>query len=101
MDLPVIECTLPPNGLDSRLADWVDVLAGAHTRTAVPGGVQVTLPDTLGLAATIRALAALEQQCCSFLDIALTGGAPGTLVLTLTGPDAALPLVEDLLGKPG
>jgi hypothetical protein len=98
VNLPVVACSLPPAGLDSRLADWAEVLAGAVDRTTVTGGVQVTLPSDPVLAHRITGLVALEQQCCSFLDIALTSRASGRLVLTVTGPDDALSLVHGLLG---
>lgn len=97
---PVIACTLAASELGERVAAWADVVRLGRDRSAVAGGVQIALPGEPALVARVAELVALEQQCCSFLTFTLTVSAPGELLLTATGPEGTLDLVEDLLGQP-
>jgi DNA-binding transcriptional MerR regulator len=97
---PLIACTLAASDLAERIAAWADVLRQGRNRSAVAGGVQITLPAEPALVARVAELVALEQQCCSFLTFTLTISAPAGLLLTATGHEGTLGLVEDLLGQP-
>ena len=95
---PALACALGPADLQDRVDEWHSVLEYAQGRSAVADGVQVLLPADPALTARVARLVALEQQCCSFLEFTLAVGAPGRLLLTVTSPPEALPLVQELLG---
>ena len=92
-ELP-IACSLAADEADVRTTRWQALAASAlvdSQRTEV-GARQIYEPG----AATereLRSLIALEAQCCAFLDFDLTSDARG-LVLDVTGPPEAAPIVE-------
>lgn len=92
-DLP-IACTLPRDGLAARLA-LIDALAndGLLDRTPTAAGMRVRLRDTPDIEQRTRALVAAESACCAFLDFDLDR-LDGDLVLDISGPDAARPVIE-------
>jgi DNA-binding transcriptional MerR regulator len=96
---PLVACTLRTSDLGERIAAWADVQRQGRDHTAVAGGVQIALPAEPALVARVAELVALEQQRCSFLTFTLTISAPGGLLLTATGPEGTLELVQDLLGQ--
>jgi hypothetical protein len=92
-DLP-IACTLSPDGMTARLA-LIDALAadGLLDRTATDSGIRVRLRDTPDIEQRTRDLVAAESACCAFLDFEL-GRENGELVLDISGPEAARPLID-------
>jgi hypothetical protein len=92
-DLP-IACTLSPDGMTARLA-LIDVLAadGLLDRTATESGIRVRLRDTPDIERRTRDLVAAESACCGFLDFEL-GRENGELVLDISGPEAARPVID-------
>jgi hypothetical protein len=65
--LPVVACTLAPEGLRDRREDWQRVLArGAARVQPTPDGVRVLFAARGEVPADVRRLAALETECCSF-----------------------------------
>jgi hypothetical protein len=92
-DLP-IACTLSPDGMTARLA-LIDVLAadGLLDRTATESGIRVRLRDTPDIERRTRDLVAAESACCAFLDFEL-GRENGELVLDISGPEAARPVID-------
>jgi hypothetical protein len=99
-DLP-IACTLTPDGLTARLA-LIDALAadGLLDRTATEAGLRVRLRDTAEIEQRTRALVAAESACCAFLDFDLARE-DGALVLDITGPADARPVIEMLFAPAG
>ena len=99
-DLP-IACTLTPDGMTARLA-LIDALAadGLLERTATASGMRVRLRDTPDIEQRTRALVAAESQCCAFLDFHL-GRQDGDLVLDVSGPEDARPLIEMFFAPEG
>lgn len=95
-----ISCTLGVTDQHDRLRDWQNVLVRAVRREQIEGGVLVVLPADPALTARVAELVALEHQCCSFFEFTLTVRAPGELLLAVTAPPEALPLVHELLGEP-
>lgn len=87
----VIACSLSGPDQRRRLAQWHALLADAP-RTTTTDGVTLTLPADV--ADRVAALIVAEQECCPFLDFALTFAGP-TIALTVSAEDAALlePLV--------
>jgi hypothetical protein len=92
-DLP-IACTLSPHGMTARLA-LIDALAadGVLERTPTEKGMRVRLRDTADIERRTRELVAAESECCAFLDFAL-GRENGDLVLDISGPEDARPVIE-------
>ena len=92
-DLP-IACTLSPDGMTARVA-LIDALAadGLLERSPTEAGVRVRLRDTPEIERRTRELVAAESACCAFLDFDLVRE-PGALVLDITGPELARPVID-------
>ena len=89
-----IACTLTPGGMTARLA-LIDALAadGLLERTPTESGVRVRLLDRPDIEQRTRELVAAESECCAFLDFDLRHE-NGDLVLDISGPEDARPVVE-------
>jgi hypothetical protein len=99
-DLP-IACTLAPDRRTARLA-LIDGLAADALleRTETGAGVHLLLRDTPEIERRVRELVAAESECCPFLDLRL-GRAGGALVLDITGPADARPVIDEFFaGEP-
>ncbi|MDQ1395845.1 MAG: hypothetical protein QOG64_1104 [Acidimicrobiaceae bacterium] len=92
-----IACTLPAGERPDRMADWQAAAARATGRIGIERGVRLTFPAAPDLAAQLAALASSEIGCCSFLRIALAFE-PGRIVLDVSGPPEAAPVIQALLG---
>lgn len=92
-DLP-IACTLSPDGMTARLA-LINALTadGLLSRTSTDSGLRVRLRDTPEIEERTRDLVAAEAGCCAFLDFEL-GRDGGDLVLDISGPEDARPVIE-------
>ena len=92
-ELP-IACTLTADGMTARLA-LIDALAadGLLDRTPTDAGLRVRLRDTPQIEQRTRELVAAESVCCAFLDFDL-GRENGDLVLDISGPEDARPVIE-------
>ena len=92
-DLP-IACTLTADGMTARLA-LIDALAadGLLDRTPTDTGLRVRLRDTPDIEQRTRELVAAESECCAFLDFDL-GREDGDLVLDISGPEDARPVID-------
>ena len=92
-DLP-IACTLTPEGVTDRLA-LIEALAadGLLDRSATDAGLRLRLRDTAEIERRTRELVAAESKCCAFLDFDLRRE-EGNLVLDISGPDDARPVIE-------
>ncbi|MEV8287884.1 heavy metal-responsive transcriptional regulator [Streptomyces niveus] len=95
-DAPVA-CTLGGSELAGRTREWRRLVERAESRTEIPDGLLLSFPATPDLAGRLAALAAAEQDCCSFYDFTLRLS-PTTLELTVRAPEAAAPLLAELFG---
>ncbi len=95
-DDPPIVCTLGAGHIGDRVAEWRAVLSEATTRERAAGGVSFHFPAEVDLA-SLAALAMAEQDCCRFLTFGLTIEESG-VVLDITGPDDAQPIISALAG---
>jgi hypothetical protein len=96
---PPIACTLEPEDMPSRLADWQIVLDRAGARTTTDdGALRIELDDSLDVGELGRLVAA-EQRCCAFFSFAITVDTRG-IGLEVRAPDGATDLVTSLFGQP-
>jgi hypothetical protein len=98
-DLP-IACTLTSDDLTARLA-LIEALSadGLLDRTPTDAGLRVRLRDTPDVEQRTRALVAAESTCCPFLDFDLRREG-GDLLLDITGPADARPVIELFFATP-
>jgi hypothetical protein len=91
---PPVACALSPDAMTARLA-LIDALGadGLLDRTPTASGLRVRLRDTPDIEQRTRELVAAESACCAFLDFTL-GREDGDLVLDITGPQNARPVIE-------
>jgi hypothetical protein len=66
---------------------------GLLDRTLTDAGLRVRLRDTPQIEQRTRELVAAESKCCAFLDFDL-GREDGDLVLDISGPEDARPVIE-------
>ena len=91
---PLAVCTLPPEGLQERLA-WIrsEILPHAIASERGADSVAWELEDAPGLAGKLDGLVAAERECCSgILFTHAAGATPGRRRLEVSGvdPDAAV-----------
>jgi hypothetical protein len=91
---PLAACTLPPEGLEERLA-WIrsEILPHAITSERGADGVAWELEGAPGLTEKLDRLVAAERECCSGIVFTHAAGAtPGGRRLEVHGvdPDAAV-----------
>jgi hypothetical protein len=92
-----IACTLSAPELTARRALMSRLAADAVVdRVATSAGVRIRLRDSPAIEQRARELIAAESRCCPFLGFEL-GRAGGTLVLDVSGPPEAAPLVAEFL----
>lgn len=95
MDQP-IACTLTPAQHADRTAQ-LSALAREALRSRVPiaGGQRLVFAPGARTAERLRAAVAAEAACCPFLSMDLHPE-PGALVLDVTGPAEARPIIAAL-----
>ncbi len=95
MDEP-IACTLRPDEYRDRTAELVELAEGAlRTRTPIAGGESLTFASGPRTEERLRAAVAAEASCCPFLRMDLRSE-PDGLVLDITGPAEAEPIIAEL-----
>ena len=83
--LPLIACSLDATGQEARLAKWLEVLGDAVSREQTADGARFTFVAESQAEQRIRELAALEHDCCPFLEFDVVRSAD-QLVLSVTAP---------------
>jgi hypothetical protein len=88
-----IACSLTAAEYRDRAADANDLARDAlRDRRPIAGGVRLTFDA--GARERLESLIAAEAACCPFLTMALREVA-GRLVLEVTGPETAAPIIEE------
>lgn len=90
-----IACTLTTKQAAAQVGEWGDLRRAATQVVAVDGGFELTFPPAVET--TVRDLAAREAQCCSFLTLTVER-TDGDVVLTITGPADAAPVIGLIVG---
>jgi DNA-binding transcriptional MerR regulator len=93
---PPILCTLTPDAVGDRVADWRAMLGGALGREETAGGVRVRF-DRATDVARLAALVAAETECCGWATFAITIG-PDEVVLEVSGPAGGRDAIVATLG---
>jgi len=93
---PPMACTLAPERVGDRLADWQTTLASAVGQHPIDGGARFQFSANSDVAALV-ALARAEQNCCQFFTFTLRIDVTG-VALDITGPPAAQPVIQSLIG---
>jgi hypothetical protein len=95
-DPPPIACSLTADEYRRRVADTGQVARDAlRERRPIDGGVRLTFEETVDTRRRLEAFVAAESTCCPFLTMNLHA-ADGRLVLDVTGPELAAPIIEEL-----
>jgi hypothetical protein len=93
---PPIVCSLDASAVPGRLDAWQAALVHVAEREAIDGGVRLVLTPDAPIG-EVAALAAAEQDCCTFFAFTLTVDGRGT-ALEVRAPMAARDLVTSLFG---
>jgi hypothetical protein len=94
-----IACTLTAAQYRQRTDDIARLARAAlRDRRRIDGGVRLTFDAAAR--ERLEAFAAAEAACCPFLALDLRAAAGG-LVLDVTGPAAAGPVIEELFASSG
>ena len=91
-----IACSLTGAEYRKRVADTDQLARDAlRERVLIDGGARLSFDDSAGVRERLEAFVAAESQCCPFLAMNLSPG-DGRLVLEVTGPELASPIIEEL-----
>ncbi len=91
-----IACTLGPDAYRDRTAELAELAAGAlRSRAPIRGGERLTFAPDAETEKRLRAAVAAEASCCAFLRMDLRAE-PDALVLDVTGPAEAKPIIAEL-----
>ncbi len=98
-DSPRIACLLDGIAYRDRIEAWLALARRALSSSAKRSSRSVELryradPDVLR---ALEDLVELERECCPFLSLHITH-AEGEVILTVTGPEDAAPLLDEFLG---
>jgi len=92
-ELPVIACSLTAEELPERRRRWRALPLTA--RTEIVGGVRLTFRAGPGVEERVRALAALERDCCGFARFEVYGGA-AEVALDVTSSEDGIRAVREI-----
>ena len=99
--LPVIACTLGGDELHQRVTDLAELGARAlRTREQTAAGERLTFAAGPQVERELEAAIAAEAACCSFLTMALERRGDDELVLDISGPDEARPIIAAMFAEP-
>ncbi len=96
MPEPVIACTLDADGQAAQVNAFADLCQRALLETEeISGGLRLHFSAQPGTCEELEQLIEAESECCLFLDFRLHAH-EGKLVLEVTGPERARPLIREL-----
>jgi|GEM_PF-6977733 len=97
---PADFCTLPPDGLQERLA-WIrrEILPHVVETLRLASGLAFELAAAPGLEGQLDRLIAKEAECCSGIVLErMESASPGRIRLEIRGVDPDAPLLRSLAG---
>jgi hypothetical protein len=97
-----IACSLSADALGDRETEWQALLSRALiSRTSTPGGLRIALRNAPGARHELEHLVAAERECCPFMTMSVDTTDRELLVLTVTAPELAAPILEQMLAGGG
>ena len=94
--MTVIACSLTTDQYRRRIADMGAVAQDAlRSRAPIEGGVRHVFTAAPGVRDRLRGFVDAEAVCCPFLTLDLHDG-NGGLILDVTGPEEARPVIDEL-----
>jgi hypothetical protein len=101
VDEPTIACSLGAEDYRKRLSSIRALGEVAFLDAeARPDGAVLSFRDSEHVRAELEAIVEAEATCCSFLDLSLRSEAD-RLILTISSPPDAMPVVRDLTASFG
>lgn len=101
MSDPVIACSLTASDKAKRQAAAADLRQRALLEAeAIPAGLRLRFSAQPGIREELDHLIEAESECCSFLRFELDAS-DGELILDVSGPDQARPLIGRLFEPQG
>jgi DNA-binding transcriptional MerR regulator len=91
-----VACTLDPEMVHERIAEWQGILGLVRAREPLPNGVRLEF-DAAPLVEELTRLAVAEQTCCEFFSFAVTIDGRG-IGLEVQGPPEARAVVDAAFG---
>jgi MerR family transcriptional regulator, copper efflux regulator len=92
-----VACSLGADDIDTRLAEWQEVLRHVVERRGIPGGVRLGFGPQAPVA-EIALLAAAEHGCCRVFSFAMTVDGRG-IALEITAPPDGQGLLHEVFGE--
>jgi hypothetical protein len=97
-----IACSLTAGAADDRQTDWHALLSRALiSRTSIRDGVRIELHNLPGVRGELERLIAAEQECCPFISTSVDTTDRALLVLAVTAPELAAPILDQMLAGGG
>jgi hypothetical protein len=97
---PPFACTLDPRQYADRSAQLAELAARSlRSREPIDGGERLVFDGDAGTERALTAAIAAEAQCCSFLRMDLRRDGNDALVLDVTAPPQARPIVAALFAR--
>jgi hypothetical protein len=94
---PPIACSLSATELPARLAAMADLGRAALLDARTDNGHAILrFAAERGVRERVETIVAAESQCCAFLAMQVSD-APGEVVLSITGPEGAETVVDELV----
>jgi hypothetical protein len=95
-ELPVA-CSLSATELPARLAEIADLGHTALLNARTEGGQAILRFEAApGVRERVEKIVAAESECCAFLTMRVSD-APDEIVLSITAPEGAEPVLDDLV----
>jgi hypothetical protein len=95
-DAPAVACTLTPTNLAAQAHRWVRLAARAMTeRTVTAHGLRIFFRPEPGAEEELRALVAVENECCSWADWTVQADA-GQIVLDVRAAGAGAAALHEM-----
>jgi DNA-binding transcriptional MerR regulator len=96
---PPIACSLEPDAVPGRIAEWKILLDRARSRSTTPdGGLRIEFDESVPLGALARLVVA-ERSCCAFFSFTISADDRG-MALEVRTPEGAADIVTALFGRP-
>jgi hypothetical protein len=92
-----IACSLTADAAQDRESRWRALLSRALiSRTSSRDGLRIELRKLPGVRGELERLVIAEEECCPFMSMSIDTTDHEFLVLAVTAPEAAAPILEQI-----